>query len=214
MIQLVHELCSIRAHSVEAIAGIWREFQKDDRKATGEHMAASKEAKVNKGIKLAGSRANKLNNAMEVDLVTTKARLLAELKACGKFKSTKIEFLKKQVTGRVNRKRKYPRIPIQFKTKNGKQIKVTPPKGEEVQYLQELSLLMIKEDRAAGIAEDDGEDGEVQHAGFLRSLPPISAENCQKIGAVGLNSPVMGAPWIGLASLPGSRLSHPDSPVV
>ena len=41
-----------------------------------------------------------------------------------------------------------------------------------MQYLQELSLLMIKEDRAAGIAEDDGEDGEVQYAGFLRSLPP------------------------------------------
>ena len=37
---------------------------------------------------------------------------------------------------------------------------------------------------------------------------------CQKIGAVGLNSPVMGAPWSGLASLPGPRLSHPDSPVV
>ena len=46
-----------------------------------------------------------------------------------------------------------------------------------MQHLQELSLLMIKEDRAAGIAEDDGEDGEVQHAGFLRSIPPISAEN-------------------------------------
>jgi hypothetical protein len=40
------------------------------------------------------------------------------------------------------------------------------------------------------------------------------AEQCQKIGAVGLNSPVMGAPWSGLASLPGPRLSHPDSPVV
>jgi hypothetical protein len=38
--------------------------------------------------------------------------------------------------------------------------------------------------------------------------------DCQKIGAVGLNSPVMGAPWSGLASLPGPRLSHPDSPVV
>jgi hypothetical protein len=39
-------------------------------------------------------------------------------------------------------------------------------------------------------------------------------KTCQKIGAVGLNSPVMGAPWSGLASLPGPRLSHPDSPVV
>ena len=65
------------------------------------------------------------------------------------------------------KRRKCPRIPIQFKTKNGKQIKVTPPnKGEEVQCLQELSLLMIKEDRAAGVAEDDGEDDEVQCAGF------------------------------------------------
>jgi hypothetical protein len=36
---------------------------------------------------------------------------------------------------------------------------------------------MIKEDRAAGIAEDDGEDDEVQHAGFLRALTPISAKN-------------------------------------
>jgi hypothetical protein len=35
---------------------------------------------------------------------------------------------------------------------------------------------MIQEDRAAGISEDDGEDDEVQCAGF-RALPPISAEN-------------------------------------
>jgi hypothetical protein len=52
-----------------------------------------------------------------------------------------------------------------------------PPQGEEVQCLQELSLLTIKEDRAACIAEDDGEDDEVQNAGFLRALLPISSEN-------------------------------------
>ena len=165
-----------RALHTGAIAEIWREFQADDRKAAAEHMAEHEEAKIAKGIKLAGSRANKVNNAMEVDLITTKARLMAELKAHGKFKKTKIEFLKKQVTGRVNRKRKHPRIPIQLKTTNGKQIKVTPPKGEEVKYLQELTLLMMKEDRAAGIAEDEGGD-DVQHVDFLRSLPPISVEN-------------------------------------
>ena len=49
---------------------------------------------------------------------------------------------------------------------------------------------------------------------FINNIPPVKTHWCQKIGAVGLNSPVMGAPWSGLASLPGSRLSHPDSPVV
>ena len=49
----------------------------------------------------------------------------------------------------------------------------------------------------------------------LRQLPNyLERGACQKIGAVGLNSPVMGAPWSGLASLPGPHLSHPDSPVV
>jgi hypothetical protein len=63
--------------------------------------------------------------------------------------------------------------------------------------------------------------GEVSPA-FSPNLPTLLLDcfwdnatlPCQKIGAVGLNSPVMGAPWSGLASLPGPRLSHPDSPVV
>ena len=129
LIQLVHELCSIRAHSVGAIAGIWREFQKDDRKATGEHMAASEEAKVNKGITVAGSRANKLNNAMEVDLVTTKARLLAELKAHGKFKSTKIEFLKKQVTGQGQSQAQVSKNPHSVQDQKREADQSDPPQG-------------------------------------------------------------------------------------
>jgi hypothetical protein len=55
-------------------------------------------------------------------------------------------------------------------------------------------------------------------AWFVRSIGKKNSSGgslrCQKIGAVGLNSPVTGAPWSGLASLPGPRLSHPDSPAV
>ena len=141
LIELVYELCSIRNRSVGAIAEIWRKFQKDDRKAAREHMAASEEAKINKGLKLAASRANKLNNAMEVELATTKARLVAELKACGKFKTTKVDFLKKQIMGRINRKRKYTTIPEKFKARNKKQIKLTAPKEKRCRTLKSWRCL-------------------------------------------------------------------------
>jgi hypothetical protein len=92
-------------------------------------MAASEEAKVNKGITVAGSRANKLNNAMEVDLVTTKARLLAELKAYGKFKSTKIEFLKKQVTGQGQSQAQVSKNPHSVQDQKREADQSDPPQG-------------------------------------------------------------------------------------
>ena len=52
----------------------------------------------------------------------------AELTACGKFKKAKVDFLKSQATGRINRGRTHPTVPMQYRQKNGKKVKVTPPK--------------------------------------------------------------------------------------
>ena len=178
LVQLIHTMCSVRAHSLGAIAKIYRMFQADDFLASAEHMAAHEQAKVDKGIRLASFRANKTNAANEVVLCETEARLEAELTACGKFKKAKVDFLKSQATGRINRGRTYPTVPMQYRQKNGKKVKVTPPKDAEVEYLKGLVLFMMSYDSSH--AHEGEEEDDVVCTGYLRSLPPISLANTFK----------------------------------
>jgi hypothetical protein len=128
LVQLGHNMSSIRAHPLGAIAKMYRMFQADDFLASAEHMAAHEQAKVDKVIRLASFCANKTNTANEVVLCETEARLGAELAAYGKFKKAQLDFLKSQVTGMTNRGHTRPTVPTQHRQKNGKKVKVTPPK--------------------------------------------------------------------------------------
>ena len=44
LVQLIHNMCSVRAHSLGAIAKLYRMFQADDFLASAEHVAAHEQA--------------------------------------------------------------------------------------------------------------------------------------------------------------------------
>tara|TARA_A100001015_G_scaffold185620_1_gene206557 strand:+ start:1864 stop:2553 length:690 start_codon:yes stop_codon:yes gene_type:complete len=130
-------------------------------------------------------KAEKVDKANTVVLVETEAELGQRLQAM-RNKTSKSTFLSRQVAARIDgRKFTYPTAAVpnkyrseKIKDKNtgNKKIKRSPSSGDEVVYLNELVVLMIKEDikqgRYSGAAAGAGSSDKT----LARQLPVISDE--------------------------------------
>ena len=148
---------------------------KDDMAAGDAERKRKREEKEADTIRKAQKRADKVNDAKEVDLCDTVERMNHEIAAAGDSKKAKVSFLKAQITGRISRGREYPLSIVgrRFRAKNGVKIKLGPDdKKAEVEYLTQLASKMITYDIGKYVNEDLALDVEV-----VRTLPTISTAN-------------------------------------
>jgi hypothetical protein len=120
----------------------------------------------------------KFNNAMEEPLGQTVGELLAHMKAMGNAVGVSKDDLKCQYNGRLLRAEKdeftYPSIGQKYRANNKKKkLKMTPSDNQnDLVYLQELVVLMMKADSRRGAVDND----DVTLEGLLRKVPTLNVE--------------------------------------
>ena len=121
-------------------------------------------------------KAVKFNNALEEPLAATVGDMLAHLKAMGNGVGVSKDYLKRQLNARLMRAENdeftYPSIGEKYRTQNKKKkIKMKPSDSQsEVDYLQELVVLMLKADSRRGAVANEA----VGLSGLLRVVPTLN----------------------------------------
>ena len=185
-------VCSVRKRKINgklAAAGevtrMVRENREKDSTDSGSTRKQKREAKFKENRDKKVRKAEKADKANTVVLVETEAELGQRLQAM-RNKTSKSTFLSRQVAASIDgRKFTYPTAAVpnkyrseKIKDKNtgNKKIKRSPSSGDEVVYLNELVVLMIKEDikqgRYSGAAAGAGSSDKT----LARQLPVISDE--------------------------------------
>ncbi len=122
------------------------------------------------------SKGVKFNNALEEALASTIGDLLAHMAAMGNAVGISKDYLKRQFNGRVMRAEKdaftYPSIGDKYHTKNKtKKLKMTPSdKQNELEYLKELVIPMMKADSRRGAINTEP----IALEGLLRKVPTLN----------------------------------------
>ena len=121
-------------------------------------------------------KAVKFNNALEEPLAATVGDMLAHLKAMGNAVGVSKDYLKRQLNARLMRAENdgytYPSIGAKYRTQSKKKkIKMMSNDSQsEVDYLQELVVLMLKADSRRGAVDSEA----VALSGLLRAVPTLN----------------------------------------
>ena len=149
---VVSDLCSVREGNQGYVTMARRAAHDSDKAAGNESRKRKRDELKAKEIEKARKKAAKANQASEVILATSHRALLDGVAACGgKVTSAKV-YLKEQISARPQMGHEYPitTVPVKFRTDTSKKkIRLTKPKGlegDEVKYLQDLAVLMVKHD--------------------------------------------------------------------
>ena len=124
-------------------------------------------------------KAVKFNNALEKPLAATVGDMLAHLKAMGNGVGVSKDYLKRQLNARLMRAENddftYPSIGAKYRSQNKKKkIKMKPSDSQsEVDYLQELVILMLKADSRRGAVDNEA----VGLSGLLRVVPTLNVQS-------------------------------------
>ena len=124
-------------------------------------------------------KAVKFNNALEEPLAATVGDMLAQLKAMGNGVGVSKDYLKRQLNARLMRAENddftYPSIGAKYRSQNKKKkIKMKPSDSQsEVEYLQELVILMLKADSRRGAVDNEA----VGLSGLLRVVPTLNVQS-------------------------------------
>ena len=121
----------------------------------------------------------KFNNALEETLAPTVGDLLAHMQAMGHAVGVCKDYLKRQFNARLMRAEKdecnYSSIGDKYRAKTKKRkIKMTPSDNQnEIEYLKELVILMMKADSRRGASDQ----AEVALSGLLRKVPTLNVNS-------------------------------------
>ena len=141
LVRVVHELTSIRRHTMGAVSDMLRRFHKGDLNKSAENRKKKRKEKEALSLRRAAKRAAKANDSLEVVLCATMEEVRNKLAACGNRITAKKAFLKGQVNKRLMTSKQhgveYPMSADwdQFRSASTRKIVVTAKeKGTEAEY--------------------------------------------------------------------------------
>ena len=184
--QAVTRLCSVkRVHVGRVTAKLDAIFITNSQRADARRekkRLEDKEAAIRKIAK----KGIKFNNALEEPLAATVGDLVAHLNSMGNAVGVSKEYLKRQYNARLLRAENdeftYPSIGDKYRTQTKKRkIKMTPSNSQnDLEYLKELVILMMKADSCHGAVDNEA----VALSGLLRKVPTLKCAidkcNCSK----------------------------------
>jgi hypothetical protein len=174
----ITKLCSVKVVNVGAVTA-----KLDAVYATNTHRADTRRDKKRieeeeEATRKIANKAMKFNTAMEEPLAQTVGSLLAHLQAMGNAVGVSKDYLKRQYNGRLLRAEKdeftYPSIGQKYRSNNKKKkLKMTPNDNQnDLMYLQELVILMMKADSRRGAVDSDA----ITLEGLLRKVPTLNVQ--------------------------------------
>jgi hypothetical protein len=177
--RVVTRLCSVKRVNIGKITAVLdHKFQTNTLRAEELRKSKRKEEEEAAMRKIA-KKAVKFNNALEETLAPTVGNLLAHMKAMGKAVGVCKDYLKRQFNARLMRAEKdefnYASIGDKYRANTKKRkIKMTPSDNQnEIEYLKELVVLMMKADSRRGACDHS----EVALSGLIRKVPTLNVNS-------------------------------------
>ena len=177
--KVVTRLCSVKKVNVGKVtAKLDQKFVMNTQRAHDRREVKRKEEEE-AALRKITKKSVKFNNALEEPLATTIGDLLAQMSAMGNAVGVCKEYLKRQFNARQMRAEKnefnYPSISDKYRAKTKKRkLKMTPSDNQnEMEYLKELVMLMMKAVSRRGAIDT----GEVALSGLVRTVPTLNVNS-------------------------------------
>jgi hypothetical protein len=177
--KVVTRLCSVKKVNVGKVtAKLDQKFVMNTQRAQDRREVKRKEEEA-AALRKITQKSVKFNNALEEPLATTIGDLLAHMSAMGNAVGVCKEYLKRQFNARLMRSEKdefnYPSISDKYRAKTKKRkLKMTPSDNQnEMEYLKELVMLMMKADSRRGAIDT----GDVALSGLVRRVPTLNVNS-------------------------------------
>jgi hypothetical protein len=172
----VTRLCSVKRVNVGKVtAKLDQKFETNTQRAQDRRESKRKEEKA-AALRKITKKSVKFNNALEEPLAPTIGELLAQMSVMGNTVGVCKDYLKRQYNARLMRAEKdefnYPTIGDKYRANTKKRkMKMTPSDNEnEIEYLQELVILMMKADSRRGAIDNE----EVSVSGLVQKVPTLN----------------------------------------
>ncbi len=169
-------LCSVKRVNVGKVTAKLDEIFKANSLRAGARRELKRVEEEEAATRKIVKKAVKFNNALEEPLAATMGEMLAHLKAMCNGVGVSKDYLKRQFNARLmraeNGKFNYPSIGDKYRTQSKKKkLKMSPSDNQnELEYLQELNVLMLKADSRRGAVDHD----DVALSGLLRKVPTLN----------------------------------------
>ncbi len=154
-------LCSVKVVNVNKVtAKLDEKFETNTQRAQDRRELKWKEDEA-AALRKITKKSVKFNNALEEPLAPTIDALQTEMSAMGNAVGVCKDYLKRQYNARLMRAEKdefyYPSISDKYRAKTKKRkMKMTPSDNQnELEYLQELVILMMKADSRRGATDNE-----------------------------------------------------------
>jgi hypothetical protein len=177
--RVVTRLCSVKRVNIGKITAMLDEKFKTNTLRAEELRETKRKEEEEAAMRKITKKAVKFNNALEETLAATVGDLMAHLTAMGNAVGVCKEYLKRQLNARLLRAEKdefnYPSIGDKYRAKTKKRkIKMTPSDHQnEIEYLKELVILMLKADSRRGACDQS----EVPLSGLIRKVPTLNVNS-------------------------------------
>jgi hypothetical protein len=175
----VTKLCSVKRVNVGKVTvKLDSIFEENSRRAATRRDLKRMEEEA-AAMRKSAKKAVSFNNALEEPLASSIGDLLAHLKAMGNAVGVSKQYLKRQYNARIMRAENddfsYPSIGDKYRANTKKRkLKMTPNDSQnEIEYLQELVILMMKADSRRGAIENEN----IPISGLVRVVPTLNVHS-------------------------------------